>query len=179
MTGPAVRFATLAELEAALPLLRAAPRERGVLEMIVLRPAKDEREIVAAAQLQTGGGLVGDRWTPASSGEPLTLIGSRLIGLLAHTRDRWSLAGDQLYVDFDLSAEHVPPGTRLAVGSAVLEVSPEPHTPCRKFRDRYGQDALRFVASPVGKELNLRGINAHVLAGGVVRVGDPISALFD
>lgn len=173
------RFATLAELEAALPLLRAAPRERGVLEMIVRRPAKDTREIVTTAELKTGGGLIGDRWTPASSGDPLTLIGSRLIALLAHTRERWPLAGDQLYVDFDLSADHVPPGTRLSIGDAVIEVSAEPHTPCRKFRDRYGQDAMRFVASPLGQALNLRGINAYVRTGGVVRVGDAVVALFD
>jgi hypothetical protein len=172
-------FATLSELEAALPLLRAAPRERGVLEMIVRRPAKDAREVVAMAEVQTGGGLVGDRWTPASRGDPLTVVSSRLIGLLAHTRERWPLAGDQLYVDFDLSAENVPPGTRLSIGGAIIEVSAEPHTPCRKFRDRYGQDAMRFVASAVGKELNLRGINALVLTGGTVRVGDAVVALFD
>ena len=173
------KFATLAELEAALPLLRAAPRERGLLEMIVRRPAKDAREVVTTAELQTGGGLIGDRWTPASKGDPLTLISSRLMALLSSTRDRWPLAGDQLYVDFDLSAENVPPGTRLSIGAALIEVSAEPHTPCRKFRDRYGQDALRFVASPVGKELNLRGINAHVLTGGAVSVGDAVVALFD
>jgi MOSC domain-containing protein YiiM len=179
VTTAAERFATYAELEAALPQLRAAPRERGVLEMIVRRPVSNEREVLEAAELQTGAGLVGDRWTPASHGEPLTLISSRLMALLARSRDRWPLAGDQLYVDFDLSAEHVPPGTRLSIGGAVIEVSAEPHTPCRKFRDRYGTDALRFVASPVGQELNLRGINAHVLTGGAVRVGDAICALFD
>jgi MOSC domain-containing protein YiiM len=114
-----------------------------------------------------------------SKSEPLTLTSSRLLGLVAHTRERWSLAGDQLYVDFDLSAEHVPPGTRLRVGSAVIEVSAEPHTGCRKFRDWFGLDALRFISSPVGRELNLRGINAHVVTGGTVRVGDAVSALFD
>jgi hypothetical protein len=179
VTEAAFAHATYAELEAALPLLRAAPRERGMLEMIVRRPAADEREILEAAELRAGAGLTGDRWTSASRGEPLTLTSSRLIGLLARTRDRWPLAGDQLYVDFDLSAEHVPPGTRLAIGGAVVEVSPEPHTPCRKFRDRYGADALRFVASPVGRQLNLRGVNAYVVTGGVVRVGDAVCALFD
>ena len=179
MTTSAPRLATYAELEAALPLLRAAPRERGVLEMIVRRPASNEREVVERGELRAGEGLVGDRWTPSSKSEPLTLTNSRLIGLLAHTRECWSLAGDQLYVDFDLSAEHVPPGTRLRVGTAVIEVSAKPHTGCRKYRDRFGLDALRFISSPIGRELNLRGINAHVVTGGAVRVGDAVCTLFD
>ena len=179
MTTSPPRFATYAELEAALPQLRAAPRERGVLEMIVRRPASNEREVIEGGELRAGEGLVGDRWTPSSKNEPLTLTSSRLIGLLAPTRERWALAGDQLYVDFDLSAEHVPPGTRVRVGSAVIEVSAEPHTGCRKYRDRFGLDAVRFINSPVGRELNLRGINARVVTGGAVRVGDAIRALFD
>jgi MOSC domain-containing protein len=174
-----VRHATYAELEAALPLLRAAPRERGVLEMIVRRPASNEREVVEAGELRAGEGLVGDRWTSASKNEPLTLTSSRLMGLLVQTRERWPLAGDQLYVDFDLSAENVPAGTRLSLGSAVIEVSAQAHTGCRKYRDRFGLDALRFISSPMGRELNLRGINARVLTGGAVRVGDAICALFD
>ena len=178
MTTAAPRFVTYAELEAALPLLRAAPRERGVLEMIARRPGSNEREVIESGELRAGAGLVGDRWTPLSTSEPLTLTTSRLIGLIA-PRERWALAGDQLYVDFDLSAEHLPPGTHLRIGSAVIEVSAEPHTGCRKYRDRFGLDALRFISSPVGRALNLRGINAHVLTGGVVRVGDAISALFD
>ncbi len=173
------RLATYAELEAALPVLRAAPRESGVLQMIVRRPASNEREVIESGELRAGEGLVGDRWTPSSKSEPLTLINSRLIGLLAPTREHWPLAGDQLYVDFDLGAEHVPPGTRLRVGGALIEVSAEPHTGCRKFRDRFGFDALRFINSPIGRALNLRGINARVLTSGVVRVGDAICALFD
>jgi MOSC domain len=175
------RYLDYAELEAALPLLRSAPRERGVLEMIVRRPAPGEREVLAEGQLMAGEGLVGDRWALAKPrrGEPLTLMGSRVAALLAQTRDRWPLAGDQLFVDFDLSAEHVPPGTRLAIGAAVVEVSAEPHTGCRKFRERYGLDAARFVGSAVGKALNLRGIHARVLSSGTIRGGDAIAALFD
>jgi hypothetical protein len=178
---PTVRYLDYAELTAALPLLRSAPRERGVLEMIVRRPGSGTREVLAEGKLQAGEGLVGDRWALATPrrGEPLTLMSSRVAALLAQSRDRWPLAGDQLYVDFDLSAEHVPAGTRLAIGAAVVEVSAEPHTGCRKFRDRYGLDAARFVGSAVGKELNLRGIHARVLATGAIRVGDPIAALFD
>lgn len=179
MNIAAPRHLTYAELEAALPLLRAAPRERGVLEMIVRRPASSEREVIERGELRAGEGLVGDRWTPSSKSEPLTLTNSRLMGLLAAARERWSLAGDQLYVDFDLSAEHLPPGTRLRVGSAVIEISAEPHTGCRKYRDRFGLDAVRFISSPIGRELNLRGVNARVVTSGAVRVGDAIFALFD
>jgi hypothetical protein len=178
----AVRYVDYAELEAALPLLRAAPREQGVLEMIVRRPARGERQVLEEAELRAGEGLTGDRWglaTPPRSGEPLTLMCSRVIALLAQSRDRWPLAGDQLYVDLDLSGEHVPPGTRLQIGDAVIEVSEEPHTGCRKFRERYGLDAVRFVGSAVGKALNLRGINARVLVTGAVRTGDAVRVLFD
>jgi hypothetical protein len=176
-----VRYLDYAELEAALPSLRAAPRERGVLEMIVRRPARNEREVLEQGELVAGAGLVGDRWALATPrrGEPLTLMSSRVVALLAQSRDRWPLSGDQLYVDLDLSAEHLPPGTRLEVGGAVIEVSAEPHTGCRKFRERYGLDAVRFVGSAVGKELNLRGINARVLSTGTVRTGDAVRALFD
>lgn len=179
MNDAAQRHATYAELEAALPALRAAPRERGVLDLIVCRPAVGTREVLAAGELRVDEGLVGDRWALTRRGEPLTLIGSRLVATLAATRDLWPLAGDQLYVDFDLSGDHVPPGTRIGIGAAVVEVSAEPHTGCRKFRDRYGVDAVRFVNSPVGRELNLRGVNARVLVGGAVRTGDPVCALFD
>jgi hypothetical protein len=175
------RHLSYAELEAGLPAIQAAPRERGVLEMIVCRPRPGEREVLEAAELRVGVGLVGDRWGRATPrrGEELTLMGSRTVALLAQSRPRWPLAGDQLYVDFDLSADHVPPGTRLAIGSAVIEVSAEPHTGCKKFRERYGPDALRFVGSPLGTALQLRGINARVAVPGAVRVGDAVCVLYE
>jgi len=170
---------TFAELEAGLDQIRASPRDLGTVEMIVRRPRSEQREVLASARLDPDAGLVGDRWgavTPRR-GEQLTLMNSRTIALLAQDRARWPLAGDQLYVDLDLSKENLPPGTRLAVGDAVIEVSAEPHTPCRKFRARYGVDAVRFVGSEVGKELQLRGINARIVAAGDVRAGDAIRKL--
>jgi hypothetical protein len=169
-----VRHFTLAELEAGLDEIRAAPREAGAVEMIVRRPTSGAREVLASARLEPLVGLVGDRFGAANPlrGEPLTLMSSRAVALIAGNRSRWPLAGDQLYVDFDLSGANLPPGTRLAVGGALIEVSAEPHTGCRKFRERYGIDAVRFVGSSVGKELQLRGINAHVVSAGDVRVGD-------
>jgi len=178
MSAPA-RELTLAELEAGLDVIRASPRDVGTVEMIVRRPRSGEREVVASARLDPSAGLVGDRWgavTPPH-GEQLTVMNSRTIALLAQDRARWPLAGDQLYVDLDLSLVNLPAGTRLAVGDAVIEVSAEPHTPCRKFRARYGLDALRFVGSKVGQELQLRGINARIVAAGDARVGDTIRKL--
>ena len=175
------RHLSYAELEAALPELERSPRERGTLELIVRRPSKGQREVLDAGRLDIEEGLVGDRWAlgKRQRAQQLTLMNSRLVALLAQSRDRWPLAGDQLYVDFDLSLEHLPPGTRLAIGAAQIEVSPEPHTGCRLFAERYGRDAQRFVGSERGHALQLRGINAWVVKGGEVRVGDAVRALFD
>jgi MOSC domain-containing protein YiiM len=127
-------------------------------------------------------GLVGDNWrirgssrTADGSAHPdmqLTLMNARLIALVAQSRERWPLAGDQLYVDLDLSADNLPPGSHLALGTAVIEVSAQPHTGCQKFVERFGLDAMKFVNSPAHKHLHLRGINARVVRSGVIRVGD-------
>jgi len=175
-----VRHSTYAELEAALPEIERSPRERGTLSLIVRRPSANERETLDAAMLDVEEGLVGDRWAVGKRRRvnQLTLINTRLVAALTHGRERWALAGDQLYVDFDLSAEHVPPGTRIRVGAAEIEVSPEPHTGCRKFAERYGLEAQRFIGSERGRALALRGINAWVVKGAEVRVGDEVVALF-
>jgi len=178
-------YATPAELEAGLDHLRAAPRGEGVVEMIVRRPVEDERELVDEAELDLVEGLVGDSWRargrsggrPANEKAQITVMNARSTALVAGDRERWSLAGDQLYVDFDLSGEHIPPGTRLAVGTAVIEVTDDPHTGCKKFSARFGLEALLFVNSPEGKALNLRGINTRVVEAGTVRIGDAIRRL--
>ena len=181
MRAAADRHPTYAELEAALPQLERSPRERGKLAMIVRRPRSGEREVLDAGTLDVEEGLVGDRWAIGKRRRinQITLINARCVELLARSRDRWPLAGDQLYVDFDLSLAHVPAGTRIAVGAAEIEVSPAPHTGCRLFAERYGRDAQRFVGSDRGRALQLRGINAWVVRGGAVRVGDDVRALFD
>jgi MOSC domain-containing protein YiiM len=105
----------------------------------------------------------------------LTLMNARFAHLLAGEADRWALAGDQLYVDLDLSTANLPPGSRLTVGEAVIEITDQPHKGCAKFRRRFGADALRYVNAPEGRRLNLRGVNARVLEGGWVGVGDTVA----
>ena len=178
-------YATPGELEAGLDAIRAAPRDLGALELIVRRPAVGEREVVEEAQLDVERGLVGDNWSsrgrsggrPASTDAQVTVMSSRAVALAARERDRWPLAGDQLYVDLDLSAENVPPETRLQVGAVVIEVTGEPHTGCKKFSARFGLETLVFFNSPEGRALNLRGINTRVVEGGVVRTGDTVRRL--
>jgi MOSC domain-containing protein YiiM len=163
-------------LEDGIAEIRRSPRE-GTVELIVRRPSEEERELLDEALLDPIQGVVGDRWHAGGAGHPdrqLTIMNARAASLMARTRDRWPLAGDQLYVDFDLSGAHLPPGTQLEIGSAVVEVTEEPHLGCGKFSRRFGVDALKFVNSDVGRELNLRGINARIVTGGAVRTGDPI-----
>jgi len=179
------RHVTLAELEAGLDAVRLAPRDQGLIALIVRRPRVEERELLDVGQFDVVEGLVGDSWklrsssrTPDRTPHPdmqVNIIGARAIALISPDRSRWQLAGDQLFVDMDLSAENLPPGTRLEIGTAVLEVTDQPHTGCRKFAERFGADALKFVNSTVGRALNLRGINARVVRNGVVRVGDSVS----
>jgi MOSC domain-containing protein YiiM len=175
------------DLQAGLDEIRRSPAAEGTIELIVRRPAVGEREVLSTAELDVDEGLVGDTWRARGSrqtedgaahpGMQLTLMNVRTIALVERERERWPLAGDQLYVDFDLSAENLPPGTRLALGSAVVEVSEEPHTGCAKFSKRFGSDALRFVNSPVGRALRLRGMNTRVVEAGTVRQGDPVRKL--
>ena len=183
LPGPA----SAEELERGLREIRRSPAERGTLELIVRRPAEGEREIVEEAELDLDEGLVGDSWRsrgsrrmPDGSANPnaqVTLMNARVAALVAGERERWALAGDQLYVDLDLSPGNLPPGTRLAVGAAVLEVTADPHTGCAKFSERFGSAAVRFVNAKPGRELNLRGVNTRVVDPGVVRTGDPIAKL--
>jgi hypothetical protein len=178
---------TTEELEAGLEEIGRSPKDGGVLEMIVRRPQVGAREILDQGELDLAEGLVGDSWKLRSSkrtadGRPhpemqLNLMNSRVVALLSQDRGRWPLAGDQLFVDLDLSEDNVPAGTRLAIGSAVIEVTAEPHTGCAKFVERFGLDATRFVNARERKDLHLRGVNARVIRAGAVRAGDTISKL--
>ena len=170
-------------LEAGLDAVRAAPADTGRVELIVRRPEVDAREVIEEATLDPEDGLVGDNWHVKPSlktGAPnadaqQTVMNARVTPLVAgEVHERWALAGDQLYVDLDLSYRNLPPGTRLRVGEAVIEVTDEPHRGCGKFSSRFGVEALKLVNSAVGRELNMRGINTRIVTGGVVRTGDPV-----
>jgi MOSC domain-containing protein YiiM len=183
----AVQHPTTTTLEAGLDHVRQAPADRGWVELIVRRPAENEREVLAAAELDRDEGLVGDTWrarssssTPDGSAHPdrqVTLMSSRAAQLVALEADRWQLAGDQLFLDLDLSEANLPAGTRLELGSAVIEITEQPHLGCAKFAARFGRDALRFVNSAAGRALRLRGVNAKVIVAGSVRTGDEIRKL--
>ena len=174
------------DLHAGLDHVRSSPKDNGRVELIVRRPAERQREVLEEARLDVVDGLIGDGWNVRISqrtgkgpdpDRQLTLMNARAAALVAGTADHGGLAGDQLYVDLDLGYDNIPPGTRLQVGSAVIEVSAAPHTGCAKFTARFGKDALRFVNSDVGRQLNLRGINTKIVEAGTVRTGDTIRKL--
>jgi len=172
---------TKTELEAGLDHIRLSPKDEGLLELIVCRPEVERRQELQNAELDVERGLVGDNWTERPSsrtqdGSPhpdmqINIMNSRVVALVAQEKDRWQLAGDQLFIDMDLSKENLPAGARIALGSAILEVTAPPHTGCHKFVARFGLEAMQFVNSDLGKQLCLRGINAKVVQSGAVSVG--------
>jgi hypothetical protein len=178
------RHLTTTELERGLDHIRRSPADDGRVALIVRRPAVDGRELLDEGALDLTVGLVGDTWsvrgsssTPDGGPNPdaqLTLINTRLAHLVADGASRAPLTGDQLHVDLDLSESNLPPGSRLHVGAAVVEITAKPHTGCQKFSARFGVEALRFVNSETGRALRLRGVNAKVIAPGTIRRGDAI-----
>jgi len=173
---------SMTELQAGLEEIRKSPHDQGALKLIVCRPSTGVRKLQESAELDPAVGLVGDNWitrgsskTKDGSSHPdmqINIMNSRAAALVAQQIERWAEAGDQLYVDMNLGPANLPPGTKLEIGSAILEVTGIPHTGCDKFMARFGRDATKFVNSPAGRELNLRGINARVVQPGVIRTGD-------
>jgi hypothetical protein len=179
---------TTTDLEAALEHLRAAPAETGTLDLVVRRPERERRELLAEGVLDEADGLVGDNWLSRATSRAvaegrhldamITVMSSRMAGLRSGDPEVQALAGDQLYVDLDLSHDNLPAGTRLAIGDeAVLEVTAKPHAGCKKFLARFGADAVAFVNGEEGTRMRLRGLNARVVHGGVVRPGDAVRRL--
>ena len=177
-----IRHLSSEELEQGLDHILQSPKDEGLLELIVRRPDVDQREILDVGRLDIEKGLVGDNWLargsrhmPDGSADPemqLNSMNTRVVALVADDPDRRELAGDQLYVDMDLSPENLPPGTRLELGDAIVEVTEPPHTGCKKFASRFGNDAVMFVNAGMGKKLNFRGICAKVVKSGDIKPGD-------
>jgi len=176
------RHLTMTELEAGLEHIRQSPKDNGRVELIVRRPASNEREVLTEGTFDQVDGLVGDNWkargssrTSDGSAHPdmqINIMNARAIALIAVEPERRKWAGDQLYLDFDLSEDNLPPGTQLEIGSSILEITSEPHNGCKKFTQRFGLDAVKFVNSEQGKQLHLRGVNAKVVQSGTIQNGD-------
>jgi len=177
-----IRYLNSDELEQGLDYILQSPKDEGTVELIVRRPGVDQREVLAAGRLDTEQGLVGDNWLargsrhmPDSKADPdmqINIMNARVVALVADDPDRRDLAGDQLYVDMDLSPGNLPPGTQLEFGEAIVEVTEPPHTGCKKFAARFGNDAVLFVNAGLGKKLNFRGICAKVVRSGNIKAGD-------
>lgn len=185
MPVPSPPHRSTAQLEAALDHLRRAPVDHGTLRLVVRRPAPGEREVLAEALLHPVEGLVGDNWLARATSRAiaegrhlqaqLNVMSHRMVALLSDDPAEQALAGDQLYLDLDVSHDNLPVGSRLAIGrEAVIEVTAKPHTGCQKFVRRFGQDATDFTNSEDGRRLRLRGFNARVVTGGTVRPGDAV-----
>lgn len=181
------RHRSLAGLEAALPEILSGPKRTGTLDLIVRRPGPGLRETPARTRISRAGGVAGDHWprsahirTAEGRAHPdvqICLMMSRAIRAIAGPRQAWAMAGDNLFVDMDLTPDTAPPGTRLALGRAEIEITAEPHTGCGKFLARFGRDACVFVNTGPGKRHCLRGIYARVTRDGEIAVGDPVTKL--
>lgn len=177
-------YQTTETLMAGLEAIRQAPKDDGKLEMIVIRPSENARELPGTCEVHAAEGVCGDNWRqrrkkylPDGSLDPdsqIAIMSSRAIELIAGGRERWPLAGDNLMVDFDLSDENLQPGQKLEIGTALLEITAEAHNGCAKFAERFGREALKVVNSPEGKQLHLRGIYAKVVRAGSLKTGDLI-----
>ncbi|MBZ0320461.1 MAG: MOSC domain-containing protein [Anaerolineae bacterium] len=177
----------MTQIEASLVEQGLSPADNGTVEMIVCRPDHGERLVLEQAEFDLITGLLGDNWQargnrdmPDGSANPdaqIAIMNSRTIHALTQDRSVWPLAGDQLFLDLDLSADNLPPGQRLAIGSVILEVTALPHNGCGKFNERFGSDATKLVNSREGRAARRRGINTRIVQAGKIRVGDRVTKL--
>lgn len=180
-------FVTFNFLESKLPFIAESPKNNGTLDLITRRPDFNLRENLLNATLSIENGLVGDSWKKrgnfknpnlsADLNAQITIMNIRVISLIAQIPEKRNLAGDQLYVDFDLSFENLKPNNKLQIGEAIVQISETPHNGCQKFSQRFGHDALKFVNFKKYRHLNLRGLNAKVVKEGQIKVGDKVILL--
>lgn len=181
---PATKTIDPEVFERQLQAVLGSPQDAGIVELIISRPREGERQRLERARLSPEAGVEGDRWLTTSwkkfpDGTPdpavqVTLMNARCIRSIAGDMDNWAEAGDNLFVDLDLSRSNLPTGSRLTIGSCVLEITKVPHNGCWKFKKRFGEQAVQFVNAPARKPLRLRGIHARVLQAGMITVGDRI-----
>lgn len=159
-----------------------APPDDGTVSLIVQRPAVNARAVVDAAEMSVARGMAGGGWQlrpERGTVDQICVMSTAAIRAFAGDDPRaWPAAGDQLFLDLDLRRANLRAGDRVAVGAdadaVLLEVTPKPHNGCAKFARRYGDDALKVVMAPLGKERRLRGIYFRVVREGVVRKGDRV-----
>ena len=179
-----MEYKDLTTLEQGFDYVKQSPTERGTLELIVIRPEVNQRQELSEGMLDVDQGLIGDNWAARGSSETedgsahpemqINIMNSRLAQLITQQQSDWKMAGDQLYVDLNLHQDNVPAGTRLSIGEAILEVTAVPHTGCKKFAERFGREALKFISTKEGRQWQLRGINAKVIQAGKISTGDVV-----
>lgn len=177
--GDPAAFVELTALCAGLGAAAPPPRDCGRVLLLVRRVQEGRREAPNRVDLTAAGGMPGDAWLRKSPDKPeaqLAVMQHAVATLIANGQPL-TLFGDNVFLDLDLSAANLPIGSRLRAGAAVLEVTPKPHNGCHRFQGRFGADALRFVAHPERRHLNLRGIYLRVVEDGPVAVGDPVEVL--
>jgi hypothetical protein len=178
---------SLAELQQGLPVILAAPKDEGVLRAIVVRPAHGERLTPGASEVSLARGVHGDHWEKGcwrttEDGRPdpdvqICIMSARCIELIAGPIENWPPAGDNLFIDMDLTPANMPPGQRFSIGTALFEITAVPHNGCDQFIARFGRDAVLFVNTGEGKRLRLRGIYARVIRDGRIAAGDRVTKL--
>jgi MOSC domain-containing protein YiiM len=178
---------SFAELQQGLPFILAAPQDDGVLRSIVERPSHGERLTPKASEVSLARGVHGDHWEKGcwrttEDGKPdpdvqICIMSARCIELIAGSIENWPPAGDNLFIDMDLTPANMPPGQRFAIGTALFEITGVPHNGCDQFIARFGRDAVLFVNTGDGKRLRLRGIYARVIKDGRIAAGDRVAKL--